>query len=155
MEARMTKVWEKLLDKLISKIWEDTPTDRLRQEVELLNEIYEWKRGAKENTPQNVGSFNREVVRYVKQIGKFTCQERKKFSTMMLRNANFTLGIIYAVNFQLNTKLSIKQTPKPRTEVYQATLTNLIQRVTYVLIYGKKMMPAVGLKEYFKYWQLM
>lgn len=46
---------------------------------------------------------------------------------MMLNNDNLAWERMKAVKFQFNTQLSLKETPKDRTEVYQASFTNFIQ----------------------------
>lgn len=96
-----------LVESIINIIAKESPTDKLRQEVELLTAIHNCERESKESPAEYVVRFNSALARYANQSGSIDQRASRQFATLMIKNAKLSPDTLNSVMFQLSTQSSI------------------------------------------------
>lgn len=77
-----------LIDYIISVIAKDSPTEIIRQELDMLTEIHKCVRKLNEQPVDFVNRFKRAVARYFNHTTGINDNTSRQFADMLIRNAN-------------------------------------------------------------------
>lgn len=91
----------KLIESIISIIAKDSPTEKVRQELELLTGVHTCVRKSDEQPADYVNRFKGAVARYVNHTAGIDESTSRKFAVMLIRNAQLTSDTANAVSVQL------------------------------------------------------
>ena len=92
-----------IVQEIINIIAKDTPSERVRREVELLSNIQTCVRSELQTPEQFANRFNAAVARFSNQTDTLTSRESKLFAVLLIRNAKLTSDSLNALTLQLTT----------------------------------------------------
>ena len=98
----------KLVEEVLSVIAKESPSEKVRHEVELLTEIHKCERMSTEDTSEYANRFNGAVARYANHMGGMNHTDNRQFAVMMVRNAMLSSDTLNALTFQLTHSASEK-----------------------------------------------
>ena len=109
----------KMVEKILNTIAKDTPTEKVKREVDLLTEIQSCQRTSDESPSTFAVRFSSAVAAYANQTVELNENTSRQFAVLMLRNANLSPDTLNSLLFQLTTNI----TRRPRQHTARVELT--------------------------------
>lgn len=91
----------RLIESIISVIARDSPTEKVRQELDLLTDVHNCVRERNEQRKDFVNRFQGAVARYFNYTASISDSTSRQFAVILSRNSHLTADTANAVNLQL------------------------------------------------------
>lgn len=119
----------KLVEEVLSVIAKETPTDKLRKEVDLLDTIHKCSRANGQTPSEYVVAFNGALARYVNETGAVDEKTSRQFSTLMIKNACLPADTLNSLMFQLSTQAAMEPSASQVIKINQEDVAKLMKHV--------------------------
>lgn len=96
-----TERYKTMVEKVISFIEKDTPTEFVFREVDMLTEIHSCVKKPHETTAKFANRFNETVARYAVHSGELDAGMDRQLAVLMLKNFKLTIHTMNALTFKL------------------------------------------------------
>lgn len=93
---------KRVIEGIISVIAQDSATERVNRELQLVTDIHKCTRNHEESPSVFDNRFNGAVARYVNHTSRMDNNTSRMFAIMLVRNANLTADTATSVSLQLS-----------------------------------------------------
>lgn len=98
-----------LIEKLLTAIAYETPSERIQREVAMLTDIHGCKRDEYEDTESYANKFEALVAKYVHQKNRRSPSDDQQWALLLLQNANLTADTLNSITFQLTAGAAMRK----------------------------------------------